>query len=133
MDGEWRRVNSLEYFKRGIEPKWEDPKNAQGGRFVFQVPRTQNNPEEIYSSVTFQLLGEDFAQAAHINGFRFISAKNQLIHYRVEIWVDFNDTYLDELNQFSQVLTELFSRLQLDSKMVRFMNNKVDAPVKKFQ
>jgi hypothetical protein len=38
-------VNSLEYFKKGIEPKWEDPRNAQGGRFVFPVGKEQANKD----------------------------------------------------------------------------------------
>jgi hypothetical protein len=56
----WRRINSVEYFKEGIEPKWEDPKNEKGGRFVFPVNKPQENREEIYSNLVFYLLGEDF-------------------------------------------------------------------------
>ena len=35
-----RKVNSIEFFKKGIEPRWEDPKNETGGRLVFQVPKS---------------------------------------------------------------------------------------------
>ena len=34
-----RKVNSIEFFKKGIEPRWEHPKNENGGRLVFQVPK----------------------------------------------------------------------------------------------
>lgn len=43
VEDKWRRVNSVEYFKAGIEPKWEDPRNEKGGRFVFSVGRAQDN------------------------------------------------------------------------------------------
>jgi translation initiation factor 4E len=29
-------------FKDGIEPKWEDPKNANGGSWTCNAPRTPN-------------------------------------------------------------------------------------------
>ena len=53
----WRRINSVEYFKKGIQPKWEDPKNEKGGRFVFPVNRNQENKDELYCNLVFFLLG----------------------------------------------------------------------------
>ena len=73
----------MEYFRKGIEPKWEDPHNAKGGRFVFPVPRAQENKDELYQQLVFFLLGEDFPHSEHICGFRFISPKNSQAHYRV--------------------------------------------------
>lgn len=119
----WRRINSVEYFKKGIEPKWEDPKNEKGGRFVFSVNRTQENKDELYSNLVFYLLGEDFAHSEHINGFRFISPKNSQSFYRVEIWVDFSDADMELLKHFQDLLTGLFKALNFDSKSVRFLNN----------
>ena len=58
MKEKWRRINSVEYFKKGIEPKWEDPRNEKGGRFVFPVPRTQENKDELYQQLVFFLLGD---------------------------------------------------------------------------
>ncbi len=29
-------------FKEGIEPKWEDPKCARGGKWTFTAPKTSN-------------------------------------------------------------------------------------------
>lgn len=123
MKDKWRRINSVEYFKKGIEPKWEDPKNEKGGRFVFSVNRTQDNKDELYSNLVFYLLGEDFAHSEHINGFRFISPKNSESFYRVEIWVDFNNTDMELLKHFQALLTDLFKMLHFDSKSVRFLNN----------
>jgi hypothetical protein len=127
----WRRINSVEYFKRGIEPKWEDPQNAKGGRFVFPVNKTQENREELYTNLVFFLLGEDYEHAGHVCGFRFISPKNNQSFYRVEIWVDFCDENMELLKHYQQLLTDLFKTLAFDSKSVRYLNNRAgDQPSK---
>jgi hypothetical protein len=122
----WRRINSVEYFKQGIQPKWEDPKNEKGGRFVFPVNKNQDNKEDIYSNIVFYLLGEDFDHSEHINGFRFISPKNAGSWFRVEIWVDFADDNMEVLKHFQELLTSLFKELHFDSKAVRFLNNRTE-------
>jgi phosphoribosyl 1,2-cyclic phosphodiesterase len=71
-------------------------------------------------------MGEDFSHSEHINGFRFISPKNNQSFYRVEIWVDFADDNMELLKHFQQLLTELFKTLNFDSKSVRFLNNKTE-------
>lgn len=93
-------MNSIEYFKKGIEPKWEDPRNEKGGRFVFPVNKDQENKDEIYTNLALYLLGEDFNFSEHINGFRFISPKNSQSFYRVEIWVDFDKDNTQVLTHF---------------------------------
>ena len=126
MKDRWRRINSVEYFKKGIEPKWEDPRNETGGRFVFSVGRSQENKDELYSNLVFYLLGEDFPHSEHINGFRFISPKNSQSFYRVEIWVAFNDGDMQLLKHYQNLLTDLFKTLSFDSRSVRFLNNRTD-------
>lgn len=116
-------MNSIEYFKKGIEPKWEDPRNEKGGRFVFPVNKDQENKDEIYTNLVLYLLGEDFNFSEHINGFRFISPKNSQSFYRVEIWVDFDKDNTQVLTHFQGLLTTLFQSLNFDSRSVRFLNN----------
>jgi hypothetical protein len=123
----WRKVNSIEYFRKGIEPKWEDPKNECGGRFVFPVNKDVTNKDDIYSNLVFYLLGEDFNHSEHINGFRFISPKNSQSFYRVEIWVDFDKENTEVLTHFQTLLTSLFQSLSFDSRSVRFLNNKQES------
>ena len=122
----YRRINSIEYFKKGIQPKWEDPKNENGGRFVFPVNKNQENKDDIYTNLVFYLLGEDFNHSERINGFRFISPKNAQSYYRVEIWVDFDDKDMEILRHFEKLLTELFKNLNFDSRSVKFLNNRAD-------
>jgi hypothetical protein len=56
VQGKTRKVNSIEFFKMGIEPRWEDPKNEEGGRLVFQVPKSEKS-NEIYQGFIFYLMG----------------------------------------------------------------------------
>ena len=90
-------------FKRDIEPKWEHPDNAKGGRLIFQVDKDQENYQDIYDALFFYLVGEDFEGHERINGFRFISAKsstNNNFLFRVEIWVNFDNEQTDSLTLF---------------------------------
>jgi hypothetical protein len=48
INGSFKKINSIEFFRKGIEPKWEDEQNQKGGRFIFQVPKNQQNKKEIY-------------------------------------------------------------------------------------
>ena len=70
-----RKVNSLEFFRKGIQPKWEDEQNQKGGRFIFQVSKAQANKEQIYEDLAFFFLGENFERSEKVNGFRFICTK----------------------------------------------------------
>lgn len=88
--------------------------------------RNQENKDDLYTNLVFYLLGEDFDHSQHINGFRFISPKNNQSFFRVEIWVDFCDEHMDLLKHFQSLLTELFKTLNFDSKSVRYLNNRVE-------
>jgi len=70
-----RKVNSIEFFKKGIEPRWEDKKNENGGRLVFQVQKSDKS-NAIYEGLVFYLMGEGFELSERLNGFRFISSKS---------------------------------------------------------
>lgn len=87
------------------------------------------NREEIYRSLVFYLIGENYDHSEKINGFRFICTKNpnQAI-YRVEIWVGFDNGDTENLTHFQSLVTKLFQDLSLDTKQVRFMNNRKEEP-----
>lgn len=34
-------------FKEGIEPKWEDPKNAKGGVWTASIPTNKGDPKKV--------------------------------------------------------------------------------------
>ena len=112
-----KKINSIEFFRKGIEPKWEDEQNQKGGRFIFQVLKTQGNKEQIYQELVFFFLGENFDRSDKVNGFRFITSKvNNPSSYRIEIWVNFDESDTDSLVIFQDVLTDLFKQLNFELK-----------------
>ena len=34
-------------FKEGIEPKWEEPKNAKGGAWTASIPTNKGDPKKV--------------------------------------------------------------------------------------
>lgn len=46
------------FFKNGIEPKWEDPKNEFGGSLIIELTEmTQEILDGIWKGLTFRLIG----------------------------------------------------------------------------
>ena len=72
-------MNSINFFKKDIQPEWEDKANCNGGRLIFNIEKCQKNFEEIYEALVFFFLGENFAKSENINGIRFISGKSNTI------------------------------------------------------
>ena len=51
--------DTFHFFKRGVKPVWEDPRNVKGGSWTFRVPKAQS--EEFWKEVLLLAVGEQFA------------------------------------------------------------------------
>ncbi len=51
--------DSVHFFKRGVNPVWEDPRNVKGGAWTFRVPKGQ--AEGFWKEVLMMAVGEQFA------------------------------------------------------------------------
>jgi len=51
--------DSVHFFKRGVKPVWEDPRNVKGGSWTFRVPKAQ--AEQFWKEVLMMAVGEQFA------------------------------------------------------------------------
>lgn len=51
--------DSVHFFKRGVKPVWEDPRNVKGGAWTFRVPKVQ--AEEFWKEILMMAVGEQFA------------------------------------------------------------------------
>ena len=79
--------------------------------------KTEPKKEQIYEKLTFFLLGEDFDGSDKINGFRFISSKvNNPASYRIEIWVNFDESDTKSITIFQDILTSLFTQLEFKAR-----------------
>ena len=66
--------HSAHFFKQGVKPVWEDPRNKEGGAWVFRLPNqsvrcNETGGEEIYNpalaffeGVLMMAVGEQFAE-----------------------------------------------------------------------
>lgn len=51
--------DSVHFFKRGVKPVWEDPRNVKGGAWTFRVPK--DKAEAFWREVLMMAVGEQFA------------------------------------------------------------------------
>ena len=51
--------DSVHFFKRGVKPVWEDPRNLKGGAWTFRVPKDKS--EQTWKEVLLLAVGEQFA------------------------------------------------------------------------
>lgn len=73
-------------FKEGIEPKWEDPKNANGGSWVANVPKTPNAKSTMdawWLNTVLGCIGEQFKDGEEVCG---IAVSIRPKADRVELW-----------------------------------------------
>ncbi|KAI4155068.1 MAG: hypothetical protein LQ340_001247 [Diploschistes diacapsis] len=51
--------DSVHFFKRGVKPIWEDPRNVKGGAWTFRVPKDKS--EQTWKEFLLLAVGEQFA------------------------------------------------------------------------
>lgn len=50
--------DAVHFFKRGVKPVWEDPRNITGGSWTFRVPKAQSG--EFWKETLLLAVGEQF-------------------------------------------------------------------------
>jgi len=55
-------------FKDGIMPAWEDPANMEGGKWVLELPRTDNSLNKVWMYTVLAMIGENFPDSNEICG-----------------------------------------------------------------
>ncbi|BFZ59535.1 hypothetical protein YB2330_000546 [Saitoella coloradoensis] len=53
--------SSIHFFKRGVKPLWEDPRNLHGGAWTFRIPST--HAPAFFREVLMLLIGEQLQDA----------------------------------------------------------------------
>jgi hypothetical protein len=60
------KQTSLQLFRSGIQPLWEDPANARGGRWMIPVPR--ESAVAVWTALVVALVSEQFAWSGECCG-----------------------------------------------------------------
>lgn len=66
------QASNYHIFRNDIKPEWEDPQNAEGGRWVVTLGKNPNPQssklEEIWLNILLACIGESFEYPDQING-----------------------------------------------------------------
>ena len=88
VKGTLQRVSSLAFFKTGVVPAWEDPRNRLGGDHFVKIDKDETLVKEIWNTVVLELVGNNFENADKICGLRVV---DKLDFLKIELWVDYAD------------------------------------------
>lgn len=84
-------IDSIMIFREGIRPEWEDPMNAKGGHFQFQLKPNVGGAriDEYWNNLVLGIVGGTVKPAEMITGIRLVDklsgarASNVI---RIEVW-----------------------------------------------
>ncbi|KAI8334021.1 translation initiation factor eIF 4e-like domain-containing protein [Chlamydoabsidia padenii] len=76
--------SNYHFFKKGIRPEWEDPANANGGKFVIQFPRARsgNTINLFWLNMVLAVIGEQFVEG-EVCGTVIAIRRN---YFRIALW-----------------------------------------------
>jgi hypothetical protein len=87
-EGEDKVVDGLFLFRKGIEPKWEDPANERGCDIWCEL--SQMNAAEIdkfWHDIVFAVAGQNFPFSDYVNGFRILDRMKKHGSIKFELWI----------------------------------------------
>ncbi|WWC63818.1 uncharacterized protein I303_106423 [Kwoniella dejecticola CBS 10117] len=90
-------------FKNGIRPMWEDPSNANGGKWVILFRNSSNTMDVAWANLTMALVGEMLDEEDEVCG---IVASNRPKIDRIQIWTRSRDDH-DKLNKLGRRVLEV--------------------------
>lgn len=78
-------------FRKGVRPEWEDPLNASGGHFQFQLKSTMEGGQidEYWNNLVLGVVGGTIEPSDIITGVRLVdklSGPRQANGIRLELW-----------------------------------------------
>merc|ERR1712224_904910 len=78
-------------FRDGVRPEWEDPANASGGHFQFQLKSTMEGAQidEYWNNLVLGVVGGTIEPSEQILGLRLVdklSGPRQANGIRLEVW-----------------------------------------------
>ncbi|KAF5344355.1 hypothetical protein D9758_013286 [Tetrapyrgos nigripes] len=120
------RNSNYHLFKSGIKPMWEDPANANGGKWVLTM---KNNPallDRCWSWVAMALVGEELEEGADEICGAVVSLRSKVD--RIQIWTRKKDD-VERLNGIGKKLVKLLDVSEADGIGLEFQYNTDDRPL----
>jgi len=113
-------------FKDGIDPKWEDPQNKQGGKWQYQLQKTmrQTDLDRLWLETLMLMIGEGFGDDSEIVNGAVVQVRGK--QDKSAIWLsESNDvdavqrvgqTFKARLNLPKKISLQFFTHLDTMSK-----------------
>ncbi|CAO3599901.1 unnamed protein product [Absidia cylindrospora] len=102
-------------FKKGVRPEWEDPANANGGKFSIQFPRnrTADAINNFWLHTLLAMIGEQFAFEDEVCG-AVVSVRK--VFFRIALWIKTSDNeeIVKRIGQQLKEFLEVPSNLQVE-------------------
>ncbi|KAJ3504298.1 hypothetical protein NLJ89_g8003 [Agrocybe chaxingu] len=111
-------------FKSGIKPMWEDPANANGGKWVLTM---KNNPallDRCWNWLAMALVGEELEEGDELCG-AVVSLRSKVD--RIQVWTRSKDD-VEKLNGIAKRLVKLLDVSEADNIGLEFQYNSDDRP-----
>ena len=101
-----REVASISLFKKGILPKWEDPKNNEGGEIAIRKFKNIQELDELWENISMLCVGSQIYNPELVTGIRVVdsSIPNKKALYRVELWFSDKNKKDEIENSFKSLL-----------------------------
>lgn len=110
------RNSNYHLFKSGIKPMWEDPANANGGKWVLTM---KNNPQLLdrcWSWLAMALVGEDLDEGDEICG-AVVSLRSKVD--RIQLWTRSKED-VEKINGIGRKLVKLLDISEADGIGLEF-------------
>ena len=102
FDGESRKrvggktIEEFSLFKKGIEPEWGDPLNAQGGEWFCRQYFDGDVLDLYWQNLVLAVVGETLEDSVNagkdvVNGIRVVDKSRNYPTYKLEIWLNARD------------------------------------------
>ncbi|EKM76423.1 hypothetical protein AGABI1DRAFT_115765 [Agaricus bisporus var. burnettii JB137-S8] len=111
-------------FKTGIKPMWEDPANANGGKWVLTMKNNPDLLDRCWSFLAMALVGEELEENDEICG-AVVSLRTKVD--RIQLWTRSKDD-VEKLNSIGKKMVKLLEVSEADQIGLEFQYNTEDRP-----
>ncbi|KAF9446999.1 translation initiation factor eIF4e [Macrolepiota fuliginosa MF-IS2] len=111
-------------FKTGIKPMWEDPANANGGKWVLTMKNSPELLDRCWSWLAMALVGEELEDGDEICG-AVVSLRTKVD--RIQLWTRSKDD-VEKLNSIGKKMVKLLDVSEADQIGLEFQYNTEDRP-----
>mmetsp|Transcript_3390 Transcript_3390/g.7096 ORF Transcript_3390/g.7096 Transcript_3390/m.7096 type:complete len:219 (+) Transcript_3390:47-703(+) len=99
-----RTIEEFSLFKKGIEPEWGDPANANGGEWFCRQSLEGELLDLYWQNLVLAVVGETIEDAVSdktdggdvINGIRVLDKSRAYPMFKIEIWINTRDVSIRE-------------------------------------